>query len=860
MKVPNQFPSLNAPYRIAVIGEAPGRDEALQGKPFVGSSGYLLNQLLDRSGIAREACFVGNVCQYQPPGNDISRFAWHGTEIQEGLQTLKDDLAKFQPNICVLLGNVPLKAAQDPSPQPLHMGSYAHPVSSWRGYLFKPTDLDSPLFGLKCLATYHPAAALRNYDYVPSIMFDLKKAKQQGTSPDLTVPTRTLLTNLTFPERIDLLQDILTRKPRIAIDIEGVVDCMSCISIADTPNHAFIVPFIGAGLTVSDELIQWRTLSRVLSDPDIHKILQNALYDCFVLQYSYNIPVRGVREDTLLKHWELYCELEKSLRFQTSIYTLEPYYKFERKTPDQDTFWRYCCKDSCVTYEISNHLDTLLSPTARAHYQFNVSLLYPILYMELKGINYSYQKAQERRRELLHQLYACQDALDTLSFRGVSDLSQQDLLNRIGSLMCYRRDTSRVKEPYKDSFVRAQNLVSSPPPYTPAQRGEISTLLELHCNVQSVKFSTYIYDTLKLPMHTNDKGALTANYEALLKLRKKLPPDSLGHKVVSEAINIRHLNTRTNMLRISADPDGRVRCAYNIVGSETGRLTCYTSPTGSGYNIQTIPTYDRDLFLPDPDHYFFQCDLSGADGWTVAAHCAALGASTMLEDYRFGIKPAKCLCYLLRHGPTSLNDKSREEILTLTNEVHKDDWDYFACKVGQHGSCYLMGPVKLANQIYLLSEGNVTLKPKDAEHLQQLFFRRYKVQVWHETIRQSLRRKNILVSASGHKRIFFAHASEILSNALAHEPQANTTYATNLAVSRLWSDPTNHTPNGLIIQPLHQVHDALCGQFHKSSLPYAQLKIPQWFSNPLQIAGINITIPYEGTYGTSWGTLNLGSL
>ena len=73
--VPNEQPTRSAQYRIAIIGEAPGAHEELEGHPFVGPSGYLLWQLCAKHGILREACLVANVCQVRPPGNKISEFA-----------------------------------------------------------------------------------------------------------------------------------------------------------------------------------------------------------------------------------------------------------------------------------------------------------------------------------------------------------------------------------------------------------------------------------------------------------------------------------------------------------------------------------------------------------------------------------------------------------------------------------------------------------------------------------------------------------------------------------------------------------------------------------------------------------------
>ena len=99
---------------------------------------------------------------------------------------------------------------------------------------------------------------------------------------------------------------------------------------------------------------------------------------------------------------------------------------------------------------------------------------------------------------------------------------------------------------------------------------------------------------------------------------------------------------------------------------------------------------------------------------------------------------------------------------------------------------------------------------------------------------------------------------------MAFEPQANTTYATNLAMYRLWTDSSNRVNNNnnthLRIEPLHQVHDALCGQFKKDDTVWASGKIKSYFDNTLVIAGIPIVIPYEGGYGPSWGNLNEGKL
>src|SRR5213594_2045478 len=148
--VPNIFPTIhNQPYKIAIIGEAPGAEEEEQGIPFCGHSGRLLTSMLSGAGILRDACFVGNVCQQRPPSNDIKAFKHNGPEITEGINVLKDELTSFNPNLVVALGGTALWWAK----------GHKESIDSWRGSLFINRH------GHKTLPTIHPAAALREYSY-----------------------------------------------------------------------------------------------------------------------------------------------------------------------------------------------------------------------------------------------------------------------------------------------------------------------------------------------------------------------------------------------------------------------------------------------------------------------------------------------------------------------------------------------------------------------------------------------------------------------------------------------------------------------------------------------------------------------
>ena len=865
-QVPNEQPRLlhTVPYRIAIIGEAPGADEVVAKRPFVGVSGRLLDYLLSRVGILRSACLLGNVSQLRPPGNDIEAFEWKGEEFSSGLRQLSLDLEEFKPNLSLLLGATALRAAK------------GHPesITNWRGSLFLG-GVGTPFEGRKCLATYHPAAALRVYEQTAIILFDLKRARTEGESPNLVLPERTIEVAQS-PEEVEIwFQRHKGQTLKMGTDIEGYVDNLTCISIADSPSSGYVIPFSGPGgnyWNESDELVVWLALKAFLEDPTTFFVLQNGLYDRFVLAYTYGILITNVSDDTFVKHWELYCELPKRLSLQASLYTKEPYYKDERDSTNFANFWTYNGKDSCVTLEVSNRQDSQLVGLARQHYEFNMAMQNPLLYMELRGMRYDSEESHKIANQIRSQVWTLQHALNKIVGCELNVTSESEAIKLVSEVMYVKKTPPALvplwpraycRKSYLDSgsFDRTLALCKQGFPFDDARNGELSMLLDKHLNTaSSQQLQAFLYGTLSLPTQLK-RGTRqpTTDALALLSLFKKTE-----NPVLKLILKVTQLRTQLETLEIKCDPDNRIRCSYNVVGTETGRLSCKQSPTRSGYNLQTVTKKQRRLFLADKGYYFFQCDLSGADGWTVAAHCKRLGDSTMLDDYLYGLKPAK-LIGLMYQG-VNLTKLTREEIKTQSEKITSKDpnpWLYMACKRVQHGSNYLMGKSTMSNQIlqdgWKYGDDIVYVEPKVCEELQLLYFQRYPgVQVWHRWVAEQLKNHRQLTSANGHTRRFFGrpYDNDTLKQALADEPQNNTTYVCNTAALRLWNDRENRTSSdNLIIEPLHQIHDAICGQFPVDRTEWALAKIRSYFDLTTTIAGQLVRIPFEGAYGQSWGEL-----
>jgi uracil-DNA glycosylase len=134
--------------KLALVGEAPGKQEVEQGRPFVGRAGKLLDELLEEAGIDRSRVYVTNVVKARPTkesGGRTQNRPPRAGEIREGMEILSEELGLIKPKFLVLLGTTPVKA--------LIKKSFT--LKSERG-----TTFDSQL-GLPALATYHPSYLLR---------------------------------------------------------------------------------------------------------------------------------------------------------------------------------------------------------------------------------------------------------------------------------------------------------------------------------------------------------------------------------------------------------------------------------------------------------------------------------------------------------------------------------------------------------------------------------------------------------------------------------------------------------------------------------------------------------------------------
>lgn len=146
----------NPDAAIVFLGEAPGKQEAKTGRPFIGRSGKLLRSLISQSGLKDDDVYITSPVKYLPLRGTPTR-----KDITHGKNHLNKQLAVIRPKIIVLLGNTAIYA----------IFSKALPIVKNHGRIIEE-------HGRKYFLTFHPAAALRFPPIRKELEKDFKKLKE----------------------------------------------------------------------------------------------------------------------------------------------------------------------------------------------------------------------------------------------------------------------------------------------------------------------------------------------------------------------------------------------------------------------------------------------------------------------------------------------------------------------------------------------------------------------------------------------------------------------------------------------------------------------------------------------------------
>lgn len=596
--------------RIVFVGESPSFDEEQTLTPFTGPSGKFFNTLLSQVGINRDECWVTNACKYMVPANPKKgkktsfrkRAESVGINLDQQYDELHNEIMGLKPTVIVPLGSTALHAITGKGVkricdncgkfQSQHSNSsectsfvakddkVVGGIQSWRGSIISG-------MGYKCVSTYHPAHILhqdgdvKGYWHKEVMLFDLKRALKQSEFKEIRLPRR----NINICKSSWQLEEFLKKYkdhsfPSIDIEAHKCIPIM--LGIAFTPSESITIPLWEQYSSMSRlEIVRcWYLLSSFLSTQSV--IGQNFGYDRDKIA-RLGFAVKSLYSDTMYKSFALNPELPKSLAFNTSIHTEEPYYKDEGMYEGSiEDLMIGCGKDCCVTKEI------------------DISMQHDIDEM---GLNNYYRNFILP----LHELYAFNEtntAIEQVGFRCDEDVRKELIRKYIE----------------KDE----------------QQRHELFVLTKEYINTGSpTQVAKLIYETLKLPIRQG------TGEEVLISLLNNSVKDPVKARIVELVLENRRVKkTLDTYLYALPDFDGRMK-STSFVCLETGRSSngqqdAPIRPTveykklgedgkkvkkkqSRGMAFQTITKHGdigqdiRKFLVPDEGMMFIQGDLGQAE-------------------------------------------------------------------------------------------------------------------------------------------------------------------------------------------------------------------------------------------------------
>lgn len=548
------------PYgaNIMLVGEAPGRNEAEQGVPFVGQAGKLLKNILQHAGISFDKCYVTNIINERPPGNDFGSFYEDNRRqvpksmLRKAWKELHQKIKDLNPNIVIALGAEPLRAITN-----------KRSLYKWRGTCI-------PVLNTKVIATYHPSAVLRQWSFHPIAELDLAKAKRHSLYHGYTEPQTNIITKPTLQTVLQYLdiKNIYTK--RVGIDIEIVGKSIRCIAIATGSINcptAICIPLMKFqntdGFTLNkgvlkihskatevatsywspqDEIIVLDAINELLTNSSIEKVGQNSIsFDAPLIKQNLKMVINNHYLDTMHAHHELYSELPMSLNFQCSMYTDYPNYWSTKVTENDESEWYYNAMDAIICYVCSYKLEKELESVGMTDYYFKHRHLLALALADAQTIGLDID--EKRKDELI--------------------VEQGKILND------YKNNINKIakKEVNPNSSAQMKHL---------------------------------LYNEMAFPKIIKD-GSVTTSENALRTLERKYPNEPILDYIIMYRKTKKLIST---YLKAKTDEDGKMRTSWNPSGTKSGRISSSKTIWKTGLQLQNIPkgvgrgiTNIRDIFI-----------------------------------------------------------------------------------------------------------------------------------------------------------------------------------------------------------------------------------------------------------------------
>ena len=569
--------------RLAIVAEAPGHNEVVEGVPLVGASGYLLRRNLKRLKVDEATVFKTNAVLCRPP-EKMSGADWKQALVCCRPRLERELSATGNAQILAIGGKALATLTDNPDK-----------IQLWRG---APLKGRAPFESRTILPTIHPAFILRGHDeFDPVFRIDLQRALY----PDMCAWTWPETHIEAGPGMEDALRAILASQQPTGIDVEtaGIDPLTSgllCIGLA-TKDVAISVPWPPQNVQIEQLTLQ------ILQDAQIPKVFHNAQYDLLTLR-AQNIDVCGVISDTLLMHAVVANQLPHNLGFVASNEFPGPRWKSEFRDEDAEAtksgvdFGRrdplelrlYNAKDAYMTALLYYALRKRVEKTYRGWSIYTQQHLLGDLATRMRGVGVLVDKStfDDHRKELTTAM-----AKEVIKFNQLCPLSH----------------VLRGKELKSRTHVYIG-------PYRLGANG-------LHEDVRRLFFKRL---GVKVTKRT-EKGQASIDDEVMQYIMASYPEplSELARIVLNYRQYQKLLSTYIDGLPVSID--GCVHPVWKCFGTRTDRFASQDP------NWQNQPSKMRNIFVPRPGKYFVAADYSQLEGRIVAL---LSGDEKLLEWYNTG--------------------------------------------------------------------------------------------------------------------------------------------------------------------------------------------------------------------------------
>lgn len=342
---------------------------------------------------------------------------------------------------------------------------------------------------------------------------------------------------------------------------------------------------------------------------------------------------------------------------------------------------------------------------------------------------------------------------------------------------------------------------------------------------------------LNLPqVWTSKKGirSLSTDREAL----EKLSQYWIAQPIINLVLLARDTRKQLGTLRTGVDPDGRMRCTYNVCGTETGRWASSKNVFGRGGNLQNIDPRLRRMFVADPGQI-----LVYIDGEQAESHAVGFIHGLLFDDWRY-LDACEAgdlhtqVSRLVWPDKAWTNDRKLDRVLAEETFYrwfsHRD-----MSKRGGHATNYFGQPHQIARQLKV---------PKELiEEFQRKYFSAFPaMRRWHAWVSEQLALTQSLTTFVGRERTFYGRPNDdtTLREAIAYEPQSVVGDLVNEGGHRVWQAFP-------LAQVLAQQHDAYLFQIPETRLDLIPAMI-KTFEVPVKTKNRTLVIRGEAKVGWNW--------